>query len=60
MFEPRNLCGSVKLLKPLNLCLETIEQVDDVAVFLTKCVKTRVFRYQLASGRLVFGKLCQQ
>ena len=60
MFESRSLCGSVKLLKPLNLCLEAIEQVDDVAVFLTKCVKTRVFRYQLASGHFVFGKLCQQ
>ena len=60
MLEPRNLCGSPELLKPVNLCLETIDQVDDVAVLLTKFVKTRVFRYQLASGRLVFGKLCQQ
>ena len=43
---------------PLNLRLETIEELDDFAIFLTQRVKARVSPNQLANGCFIFGKLC--
>jgi hypothetical protein len=57
MREPCNLGRSSELRESLNLCLETIEEFDDLAIFLAKRVKARVSRYQVANGRLIFGKL---
>ena len=56
--EPHNLGRSSELRESLNLRLETIEELDDFAIFLTQRVKARVFRNQLANGCFIFGKLC--
>ena len=56
--EPHNLGRSSELRESLNLRLETIEELDDFAIFSTQRVKARVSRHQLANGCFIFGKLC--
>jgi len=47
------------MVERLNLCLETIEEFNDLAIFLAKRAKACVSHYQVANGRFIFGKLCQ-
>jgi hypothetical protein len=49
---------SLALPEPLNLRLETIEELDDLAVLMTKRVEAWVCRHQSAHGLFILGEPC--
>lgn len=46
--------------EPCDLRLAGIEETDDLAVFVTKRIETRVCRRQPADGVFILWKPCQQ